>query len=70
MFRKLRDDQRSHESHCEGDSSSWGCFDLEEGSAGCCPREGGHAVPRDVSVLAASSRPGIHSRRVSEWGAQ
>ena len=42
MFSKLRDHQRSHESHCVGDSSSQGCFDVGEGSSGCCPREGRH----------------------------
>lgn len=39
MFRKLRDHHRSQESHCVGDSSSQGCFDVGEGSSGCCLRE-------------------------------
>lgn len=44
MFRKVRHHQRSQESHCGGDSSSWCCFDVKEGSSGCCPREGRHGL--------------------------
>lgn len=56
MFRKLRDHQ-SQQSHCVGDSSSQGCFEVGEGLTGCCPREGRHGLACAHTLLLKAGHP-------------